>query len=127
MQAFCDEARRQGFTVTATYPGSPKEAQHGNFRKQPKLNVWDVRPLREGSSGPRVSLVVRLLWQVRDPQTGKPYLDPRVKPKGKFIPQVTAAVKAFQRDHHQTDDGVVGIHTIRALRAAARKAKKGRQ
>jgi peptidoglycan hydrolase-like protein with peptidoglycan-binding domain len=127
VQAFCAEARREGFTVTATYPGSPKEAQHVNFRKQPKISLWDVRPLREGSRGPRVSLVVRLLWQAVDPQTGKPYLDPHVKPKGKFNPQVTSAVKAFQRDHHQLDDGVVGIHTIRALRAAARQAKKGKQ
>ena len=123
VQAFCAEARKEGFTVTATYPGSPREAQHVNFRKQPKVSVWDVRPLREGSRGPRVSLVVRLLWQVVDPQTRKPYLDPHIKPKGKFNAQVTSAVKAFQRDHHQKDDGVVGIHTIRALRAAARRLK----
>jgi murein L,D-transpeptidase YcbB/YkuD len=92
------------------------------------MSLWDVRPLREGARGPRVSLVVRLLWQAVDPQTGKPYLDPHVKPKGKFNPQVTSAVKAFQRDHQQKDDGVVGIHTIRALRAAARlKGKKAKQ
>src|SRR5215831_12497715 len=51
--AFCDEARREGFTVTLTYPGSAKEAQHVNFRRKPKLDLWSVRPLREGMSGPR--------------------------------------------------------------------------
>jgi hypothetical protein len=122
--AFCEEARREGFVVTQTYPGSPREAQHVNFRKQPKLSIWDIRPLREGMRGPRVSLVVRLLWQIVDPQTGRPYLDPHIRPHGKFTADVAAAVKAFQRDHHQLDDSVVGIHTINALRGARRLQKK---
>jgi peptidoglycan hydrolase-like protein with peptidoglycan-binding domain len=124
VKAFCDEARREGFTVTLTYPGSAQEAQHVNFRKQPKISIWDIRPLREGMRGPRVSLVVRLLWQIRDPQTKRPYLDPHIRPHGNFTPQVRDAIKAFQRDHHQDDDGVVGIHTIRALRGALRLQKK---
>jgi len=120
---FCAEARREGFTVTLTYPGSAKEAQHVNFRKTPKINLWSVRPLKEGSSGPRVRLVVRLLWGIRDPQTSKPYLDPHVHPNGKFTAQVTASVKAFQRDHHLPANGVVEIHTIRALQGARRLRK----
>jgi Putative peptidoglycan binding domain len=124
VRAFCDEARREGFTVTLTYPGSAKEAQHVNFRKQPKIDLWSVRPLREGTSGPRVRLVVRLLWAVRDPQTDRPYLDPHVHPNGKFTAQVAAAVKAFQHDNHQPVNGVVDIHTIRALRATRRVQRK---
>jgi peptidoglycan hydrolase-like protein with peptidoglycan-binding domain len=38
-----------------------------------------------------------------------------------------AAVKAFQRDHHLESSGVVGIQTIRALRAARRLQKKQRK
>src|SRR6266545_3240096 len=98
--AFCKEARREGFTVTLTYPGVAKEAQHVNFRKQPKINLWKIRPLREGMQGPRGSLVVRLLWALVDPQTGKPYLDRHVRPHGKITPQVVAAINAFQHDHN---------------------------
>jgi hypothetical protein len=118
--AFCAEARREGFTVTLTYPGAAAEAQHVNFRKRPKINLWSVRPLREGDSGTRVREVVRLLWGVEDPQTRKPYLDPHVHPDGRYTQAVTRAVKAFQHDHHQPEDGAVGIDTIRALRAARR-------
>jgi len=107
-----------------TYPASPLEAQHINFRKQPKINLWAVRPLKAGSRGPRVGIVVRLLWEIEDPQTGKPYLNPQVHPHGQMTPNVVAAVKAFQHDHHQREDGTVGIHTIRALRAALRLQRK---
>jgi hypothetical protein len=125
--AFCAEARREGFTVTLTYPGAPSEAQHVNFRKQPRIDLWKVRPLREGMRGPRVSLVVRLLWALIDPQTGRSYLDRHVRPRGKLTPRVVAAVKAFQRDHHLEVSGVVDIHTIRELRAARRLQKKQRK
>jgi len=120
---FCAEARRAGFTVTLTYPGSAQEAQHVNFRKKPRIDLWSIRPLKEGSSGPRVRLVVRLLWATRDGQTGKPYLDPHVRPNGKFTGKVAAAVKAFQADYHLPADGVVDIHTIRALQGARRLQK----
>jgi len=125
--AFCKEARGEGFTVTLTYPGVASEAQHVNFRKQPKISLWKVRPLREGMRGPRGSLVVRLLWAVVDPQTGRPYLDPQVRPHGKITPQVVAAIKAFQRDHHLQANGVVAIHTIRALHGARRLQEKQRK
>jgi len=121
--AFCAEARREGFTVTLTYPSSPNEAQHVNFRKEPKLNVWKARPLRRGMRGPRVSLVVRLLWALIDPQTRRPYLARHIRPRGKFTPPVVAAVKAFQHDHHLEVSGEVGFETIRALQAARRLQK----
>jgi peptidoglycan hydrolase-like protein with peptidoglycan-binding domain len=124
---FCAEARKEGFTVTLTYPGSAQETQHVNFRKQPTISLWSVRPLQEGSTGLRVRLVVRLLWAITDPQTHKPYLDPHVQPEGHFTAAVTAAVKAFQHDQHQNPDGTVGVHTIRALRAARRLQQQGGQ
>jgi peptidoglycan hydrolase-like protein with peptidoglycan-binding domain len=74
--------------------------------------------------GPRVSLVVRLLWALIDPQTDRPYLDRHVRPRGKMTPRVVAAVKAFQRDHHLDVSGEVDVDTIRALRAARRLQKK---
>jgi len=77
--------------------------------------------------GPRGSLVVRLLWALVDPQTGKPYLDRHIRPHGKMTPPVVAAINAFQHDHHLPVTGVVGIHTIRALRAARRLQKKQRK
>lgn len=125
--AFCAEARRQGFTVTLTYPGVAKEAQHVNFRKQPKVNLWKLRPLKAGSRGQRVSLVVRHLWELVDPQTGKSYLDRKIVPHGRMTPPVVAAVKAFQRDHNQKEDGEVGVHTVRAMRAALRLQKAKRR
>ncbi len=125
--AFCKEARDEGFTVTLTYPGSTDEAQHVNFRKQPKFNIWKTRPLRPGMQGPRGSLVVRLLWALVDPQTGKPYLDRHIRPHGKMTPPVVAAINAFQHDHHLPVTGVVGIHTMRALRGARRLQEKQRK
>ncbi len=123
VDAFCAEARREGFVVTLTYPGVVKEAQHVNFRKKPTIDLWSIRPLKQGSSGLRVRLVVRLLWGIRDPQTSKPYLDPQIHPNGKFTAQVATAVKAFQGDHHLPVNGVVEIHTIRALQGARRLQK----
>lgn len=125
--AFCDEARKEGFIVTLTYPSSSQEAQHVNFRKPPKISIWSVRPLRAGDRGPRVSQVVRLLWFLRSPLTDEPYLDPHVMPHGRFTPPVEHAVGAFQRDHHQKLDGTVGIHTITAMRAVRRLQERAAQ
>lgn len=52
VKEFSDEARREGFTVTLTYPGSTDEAQHVNFRKKPKIDLWSVRPAPRGNEGP---------------------------------------------------------------------------
>lgn len=130
---FCAVARTKGFTVTVTYPGSVGEAQHVNFRKAPKINWWQLRPLHPGDGGMRARQVVKLLAYIHDPDTKHPYLGHGVKPQGKtpghrkLDPMVTAAVKSFQKDHHQKPDGIVGVHTIRALRAAKRRAKQRRK
>lgn len=118
--AFCEEARKQGWSVTLTYPGSPAESQHVNLRKRPKISLWRVRPLRAGASGPRASEVILRLRRVMDPQTRHPYLDGS-RTNGKLTSRVEVAIKAFQRDHGQKGDGVVGSQTIRALRAADRR------
>jgi peptidoglycan hydrolase-like protein with peptidoglycan-binding domain len=122
--AFCAEARREGFTVTVTYPGSPSESQHVNFRKRPRISYWVVRPLRRGMRGGRrrVTGLLRVLMSAR----GHRYLSFK-HPRERFDGAVEAAVKAFQRDHHQTADGVVGVHTIRAMEAAYRAQRKRRR
>jgi GH24 family phage-related lysozyme (muramidase) len=113
--AFCAAGRKHGWLVTATYPGSPSESQHVNFRKKPAVSLWQVRPWHPGDGGPRGRLVRGALQTVLDPQTRKPYLvDPR------SAAQVEKAVKAFQKDHHQTQDGVVGLNTWTALSGAKR-------
>lgn len=117
--AFCAQARKEGWTVTLTYPGSVAESQHVNFRKKPKISLWAFRPLRRGAKGPRASEVIRRLRRINDPQTRKPYLDNRAT-GGKLTPHVIVAVKGFQTDHNQKGDGVIGLHTIRAIRAADR-------
>lgn len=112
--AFCNEARGQGFTVTLTYPGSPSESQHVNFRREPKISLWKVRPWRPGMGGARGREIRRVLTTILDPQTRQPYLR-----RGVAIEQ---ALRAFQRDHHQKQDAIVGVHTIRALRAVKRRS-----
>lgn len=120
--AFIEEARREGFTVSLTYPSSASERQHVNFRRQPRLpNPWKVRPLHRGATGPRVVIVTRLLTQCRRPGTDHAYL---VHPQARFDAVVDRAVSQFQHDHHQKPDGTVGIHTIRQLRRSARYWKK---
>lgn len=111
---------------TAKMPTARRQEESGRRGSgpRPKINLWRVRPIREGMSGPRVRLIIRLLRGVRDPQTNQPYLDPHIHPNGKFTPQVAAAVKAFQHDHHQPVNAVVDIHTIRALRGARRLQRK---
>lgn len=116
--AFCAEARRFGYTVTATYPGVASEAQHVNFRKEPKINIWRARPLRKGMKNRRTRKLIKLLKGTLDPQTREPYFSGN--PKGVFTEGVEKAVRRFQRDHHQKDDGIVGVHTIRALKRVKR-------
>jgi peptidoglycan DL-endopeptidase CwlO len=61
--------------------------------------------LREGSSGPAVAAVQRLLG---------------VAPDGDFGPITLAAVRAFQAHHGLVVDGQVGDHTLAALRRGGR-------
>ncbi len=112
-------ARKRGWTATTTYPGVAREAQHINLRHEPKFNV--VRPLKIGSKGPRVrQLTGRLAYLGY-----LPGIDPR-KGTGGFGPKVEAAVKAFQRKHHQTADGIVGPHTQRQILESVAHTKKTR-
>jgi lysozyme len=118
--AFCAEARRAGWIVTATYPGSLAESQHVNFRKRPPISLWEVRPVRKGFGGPRAREVIKALsdGEVLDPGTRQPYLKPHKS--GAVDGAVVRAIQAFQVDHHQKPDGIVGVHTITALRTARR-------
>jgi hypothetical protein len=124
--AFCAAARREGFTVTATYPGTPSEAQHVNFRKVPTINLWKIKPLKRGDGGRRASEVIDHLRHLIDRDDDQRYLALDAETGGKITAGVQRAIRDFQRDHHQTADGNVGIHTIRALRAARAAQKKGK-
>jgi hypothetical protein len=118
--AFCATARRHGYTVTVTYPGSVGEAQHVNFRKRPRRpSLWVMHPVRAGDTGPRARWVI---WALR--KLG--YITPHHNAHHRIDATVVKAIKLFQRDHHQQPDGVVGIHTMRAL-AAARRARDRRK
>ena len=126
---FVESARELGFTATITYPGNPREGHHANFRRQPKLKVFNT--LRKGSSGARVPVIRKNLALVCVPETGHPYLASPKRSKGSqffFDANLSAALKAFQRDHMQKADGVYGIRTARQLNASVRyhknKAKK---
>jgi hypothetical protein len=131
--AFIAEGREQGFTITLTYPGNPRETQHVNFRKAPKVNWWKLRPVKRGMRAPRGSrarYVIWLLRKIREYQKGvpfdmrKPYLDNKHAPYTKIGAYVEDAIKDFQRKHGQRPDGVVGIHAIRSMQAAYRRQKK---
>jgi lysozyme len=123
--AFIAEARRRGYTVTQTYPGSVTESQHVNFRKAPKISLWKVRPLKHGMGAnpldrARLASVVRRLKKIQEPGKRVPYLDPKHK-FTRFGPTVESAVKRFQRDHHLKADGVVGLGTYHLLGGTARR------
>lgn len=108
-------ARERGWVATLTYPGSPREAQHINFRKEPLLVVF--RPLKKGSRGRRVSTLTARLA----------YLGYDVERTGGFGDRVEAAVKHFQRDWQLPRDGQVGVHTQKQLEVAVRGKKRCRK
>lgn len=118
--AFIATARRHGWIVTVTYPGSVGEAQHLNFRRMPRFNIWKASPLKHGMRSGRVRAVTRILCHIKDAD-GKPYL---TEAAWTMTPRVVAAVKHFQRTHHQRADGVVGLHTWRNLQANFRHWKR---
>jgi GH24 family phage-related lysozyme (muramidase) len=119
VSAFIDAMSKRGYVVTQTYPGSPTESQHVNFRKAPKISLWRVRPLKSGDGGRRAREVARLLHSIQEPGKRTPYL----QAGHKRLDGVTVhAIQRFQRDHHITREaGTVGIHTIFALRGMARR------
>lgn len=119
VQAFIREAAREGFTATITYPNSPVEYHHVNFRKEPRLRIFSNLKLH--SRGPRVRYVTRILSKIPSPKTGKPYLPYTYKV---YKPVVERAVRQFQLDHHQKPDGIYGIQTARQLQRSWRYWKK---
>lgn len=113
-QAVCEEGRKLGYIITVTYPHSRGEAQHLNFRKQPRLRL---RALRLGAKGVRVKRLTEALCAIRRPKLGTPYLTHRYRT---FTADVEEAVRRFQLDHDQKADGIVGAHTRAQLRASLR-------
>jgi peptidoglycan hydrolase-like protein with peptidoglycan-binding domain len=106
-------ASARGWTFTLTYPGNPREAHHGNFRREPIL----FRPLKRGSRGPRVAAFTRRLAYLK-------FLPERT---GGFGDKVEDALKAFQRRYELVDDGVYGAQTARQLATAVRSKKACRR
>jgi len=121
--AFIREAAEEGWLVTQTYPGSIAEAQHVNFRRRPRISLWEFRPLERGMRGGRVREVVRHLRTIQEPGKRTPYLTGKggLRRQLLYTKQREAAVKRFQRDHHIRPDGVVGLRTITVLRGTARR------
>jgi hypothetical protein len=110
------------FVASVTYPTNPRELHHVNLRREPKVNIWKFRPLELGMTGWRVKRVQRYLGKIKDPNTGKIYF---ARSPGKtFGPRLEEAVVAFQKDHMQKPDGIVGIQTYRQLQTSYRKATK---
>jgi hypothetical protein len=115
-------ANARNWTATITYPTNPKELHHVNFRRKPVLNVIPI--LKLGSSGLRVARLRRNLYFIHDIDNGERYFSSN---KGSaFTEQLKDAVKRFQRDHGQTDDGEVGINTRRQLVVAKRREHERR-
>jgi hypothetical protein len=116
VQAFIRAAAKHGLIATVTYPGDRREYHHINFRKQPMISLWLIAPLKRHSRrSARVWLLKKRLRKLG-------YIKGKVN-KG-FTAKVEDAVKAFQRDHHQKPDGIVGIQTWHQLSVAVRKHKK---
>lgn len=103
------------FTASVTYPANPREQHHVNFRKAPRLKLFVN--LKRGARGARVKKLTRYLAIARAPETKVPYL-PRAQKH--FDANVEAALKRFQRDHHQASDGIYGQQTARQLAVSAR-------
>jgi peptidoglycan hydrolase-like protein with peptidoglycan-binding domain len=113
VQAF----KAAGFQAAITYPTNPREQHHVNLRKEPKIDIYKMRPLKRGSKGARVRHVTRMLCVIKDPTNGEPYL---LEPSNTMTTRIVKAVKAFQRDHHQKADGIVGSQTRNQLGASYR-------
>lgn len=112
--AFCRAARKAGWVATVTYPSSPLEQHHVNFRKMPR------RPLnlRRGSRGRKVKRYSRRLTFLRRPPGKHPTGEYRYLsqgPRPRFDKHMELAVKMFQKDYGLTRDGIIGPHTAAQL------------
>jgi putative peptidoglycan binding protein len=121
--AVVQAAAAEGFTATVTYPNNPREGHHVNFRRRPKLRPL-VRPLREGSKGRAVRKLTRQLSYVRSVVDGQPYLDGE---RRTFDAETTAALKRFQREHHQVVDGIYGPNSRRQLHTSIRRMRRQKE
>jgi hypothetical protein len=108
-------ARQLGWIATTTYPHAALETQHLNFRKEPEPGLPTAKP---DDDGPVVKEITQVLATIRSPVTHQPYL-PEAYPH--YGPLVIAAVKRFQTEHHQKNDGIVGPHTATQLAVASRQ------
>lgn len=111
------QATKRGWIVTVTYPNNPEEAQHLNFRKAPELEI----DLKKGDTGKRVREMTQKLANLRSPKTAEPYLDHDHFRYDRFV---VAAVKRFQADYHQKQDGKFGSQTATQLEVAIREQKE---
>lgn len=120
--------RKRGYVITLTYPGSPVEAHHCNFRFKPGWKP-PFDDLRHGDHGKRVVALSKRLHYIREPH-GAPYLDrpahrPWV-PYRTFREEVVHAVRTFQSHYHLPVDGVVGLHTFEQIERTFRSQWKHR-
>jgi Putative peptidoglycan binding domain len=111
------EASKRGWIVTVTYQDNPKEAHHLNFRKAPEFDV----ELKKGDTGKKVQEFTRKLANLRSPKTAEPYLEHDHFRYDRFV---VAAVKRFQADHQQKQDGKYGSQTATQLEVALRQQKE---
>jgi murein L,D-transpeptidase YcbB/YkuD len=116
---------RKGYSASLTYPNNSRELHHVNLRKKPFVSIWKIRPLKEGMTNDRVKRVKWMLHVIRD-EKGERYLKHRPEDGyGKhFGPDLTTAVRRFQRDHDQKVDGVVGFQTKHQLDTSYRYWKE---
>lgn len=112
-------AAARGWIFTLTYPGSPREGHHGNFRREPVLITF--KPLARGSRGRRVGEMTRGLAYLGFLRGEGP------DGTGHFGAKVQEALEDFQRRYHLPADGVYGVHTDRQLKTANRGRKRERK
>ena len=111
------EAAKRGWIVTVTYPNNAQEAHHLNFRKAPELDI----ELKKGDTGKKVQEFTQKLANLRSPKTAEPYLEQDHFRYDRFV---VAAVKRFQADYHQKQDGKFGSQTATQLEVAIREQKE---
>lgn len=116
-------ASKRGWTATITYPNSPREGHHVNFRKKPVLNI--VPTLRRGKKNRWVGQLRKDLYFIHNPHSGERYFE--LNEGTTFTSQLENAVVRFQRDHGQKADGIVGVQTRRQITVAKRREHARRE